>query len=137
MPGGPIIFEIPLQQPKKFDVMVVWDEWDGVRSEDRTRIINDAYKDKATAIALALGVTRGEAIEQGILPYRVVTLALASHFIGKDQELREAALSIGGFAKPDGSIDLRFPTQTIAEEAVRQLQQRVPGSQWVITYADV
>jgi hypothetical protein len=32
--GGPVIFEIPLDQPEKLDVMVVWDEWEG--SDQRT-----------------------------------------------------------------------------------------------------
>ncbi len=69
--GGPVIFEIPLDQPEMFDVMVVWNEWERVRSEDRTQLIKQAYKDKEEAVALALGVTYQEALEQGVLPYRV------------------------------------------------------------------
>src|SRR5438552_21437 len=125
--NGPVIFEIPLDQPDKLDVMVVWDEWEGVRSEDRSQLIKDAYQDKADALALALGVTRTEAFDQGLLPYRV-----RSRF-GKeprcsDEEFAAAALAVGGFPQSDGHIALRFPTQTIAEEAVQQLKQRLPES---------
>ena len=135
-PGGPVIFEIPLDQPEKLDVMVVWDEWEGVRSEDRTRLIQEAYKDKAEDLALALGVTYQEALEQGILPFRV-RLTIGSHFNFTEEKLRTACLSVGGFPGPQGSVELRFPTQTTAEEAVKQLKKRLSGSQWVVSYADV
>lgn len=135
-PGGPVIFEIPLDQPDKLDVMVVWDEWADVRSEDRTRLIQEAYKDKADALALALGVTYREALEQGVLPFRARLRFGPQPKFGKEK-WRTAYLSVGGFTGPEGRIDLRFPTRTTAEEAVRQLEKRLPGTQWMVNYADV
>lgn len=135
-PGGPVIFEIPLDQPDKLDVMVVWDEWAEVRSEDRTRLIQEAYKDKTDLLALALGVTYQEALIQGVLPFRVQP-RLATQPKFSKEKLRTAYWSVGGLAGPEGRMDLRFPTRTTAEEAVRQLEKRLPGSQWMISYADV
>ena len=40
----------------KIDVLVVWQEWGPVRSEDRTSLILDAYKGREGTIAQALGV---------------------------------------------------------------------------------
>ena len=51
-PGGPVIFEIPLEQSDKLDVMVVSDAWRGIRSEDRTKLIQQAYGDQADSLAL-------------------------------------------------------------------------------------
>lgn len=134
-PGGPVIFEIPLDEPEKLDVMVVWDQWEGVRSEDRTQLIKAAYQDKADLLALALGVTYQEAIEQGVLPFRV-RLKFGPQPKFTEKQVRTAYLSVGGFAGPEGIVELRFPTQSTAEEAVKQLQKRLSGSQWVVSYAD-
>ena len=133
--GGPVIFEIPLDQPDKLDVMVVWDEWEGVRSEDRTELINEAYKDRPGVLTLALGVTYDEAIEQGVLPFRA-RLRFVKQPSFTEEQLRTACLSSGGFLRPEGIMELRFPTQTIAEEAVQQLKERLPGSEWVVNYAE-
>ncbi len=129
------MFEIPLAQPDQFDVMIVWNEWEGVRSEDRTQLIKEAYKDKADDLALALGVTYNEAIEQGVLPFRV-RLRFGPQPKFTEEEVRTAVLSVGGFPRPDG-IELRFPTRTTAEEAVQQLNQLLPGMDWVVAYTDV
>jgi hypothetical protein len=134
--GGPVIFEIPLEQPDKLDVMVVWDEWAQIRSEDRTQLIREAYHDKEDSLALALGVTYQEAIEQGVLPYRV-RLRFGPPPEFTEEGVRAARLSVGGFVEPEGGVELRFPTQTTAEEAVEQLKERLPGSQWVVSYADL
>src|SRR5205814_9799234 len=95
--GGPGLCESPLDATEKSDVMVVWDEWEGARSEDRTQLIQEAYKDKADNIALALGVTYKEAIEQGVLPFRV-RLKFGPQPKFTEEKIREACLSVGGFA---------------------------------------
>jgi hypothetical protein len=134
LPGGPVIFEIPLEQSDKLDIVVVWDEWEGVRSEDRTQLITKAYQDKSDALALALGVTYAEANDQGILPVRV-RLRFAPQPVFPEDQVRSAKLAVGGFERPEGNIELRFPTRTMAEEAVRQLEARLPGSTWMTNYA--
>ena len=93
-PAGPVIFEIPLPQPDSLDVVVVWDEWKQIRSEDRTQLIKEAYHDKSDNVALALGVTYQEAIEQGVLPYRV-RLRFGPQPNFTEDELRSRYLSLG------------------------------------------
>src|SRR5258708_4042939 len=73
-PDGPLIFEIPLEQSDKIDVIVVWNAFDGVRAEDSTALILDAYDDRKDEISLAMGVTYHEAIAQQLLPYTVVPM---------------------------------------------------------------
>ncbi len=73
--GGPVIFEIPLDQSDKVDVLVVWEAFQDLRSEDRTGLILDAYGDQRDRIAQGLGVTYNEAIDQNLLPYSVVPMA--------------------------------------------------------------
>src|SRR5260221_3613502 len=67
--NGLVIFEIPLEQSDKIDVLVVWDAWEPFRSEDRSTIILEAYAKQKRDIAQALGVTYREALEQQVLPY--------------------------------------------------------------------
>jgi hypothetical protein len=114
-PNGPIIFEILLDQPDK--------------------LIKQAYKDKADVLALALGVTHKEAIEQGVLPYRA-RLRFGPQPDFTEEEVRSARLAVGGYVGPEGSVELRFPTRTTAEEAVQQLKAKLPGTEWIVNYAD-
>src|SRR5208337_843240 len=134
--GGPVIFEIPLEQSDKLDVMVVWDAWQGVRSEDRTRLIQEAYREQQDSLALALGVTYEEAIEQGLLPFRVRPRT-RQQVDFREEDLRSASLSVGGFERPDNVIELRYPSRTVAEETIRRLEELLPGTEWAVSYADV
>jgi hypothetical protein len=143
--GGPVIFEIP-DGAERIDVLVVWEDWTELRSEDRTSLILDAYG-KQQRIAQALGVTYGEATQQQLLPYAAVSAfeqhpKFASLVCGNDQskvkELLAAVRMVkqtnGGIILPDGKIELRFPTRAmadntfeklIASEEDRELQWRV------------
>ena len=72
--NGPLVFEIPLEQSDRIDVLAVWQALEDLRSEDRTELILDAYKGQHRKIAQALGVTHQEAMEQQLLPYAVVPI---------------------------------------------------------------
>ena len=132
--GGPSIFEIPLDQSDMLDVMVIWNDWHGVRSEDRTELIKEAYRDHQEGLALALGVTYDEAIERGLLPFRV-RQRFGPQLKFDDEQVRSAYFRVGGIENPEGGISLRYPTESIAEAAVRELQQLLPGSQWMVSHA--
>jgi hypothetical protein len=133
--GGPVLFEIPLEQSDRIDVVVAWEEWEGVRSEDRTWIITEAYKDRAEVLALALGVTFDEAVAQGVLPFRL-RLARGPEAV-PEADLRRAELAVGGLATPAGEIQVRLPTRSMAEAAAQELMQRLPGSLWMVSYGDL
>jgi hypothetical protein len=127
---GPLIFEIPLEQSAKMDVVVVWQAFAPLLSEDRTSLILAAYAGKQADISLALGVTREEALEQQILPYLVVPMARLGEAAAV--ELRKAMIEEGGIAISPGTVELRLPTMAMAEAAHRRLCDRMPQGYWSI-----
>ena len=129
---GPIIFEIPLEQSDRRDVLVVWDAMGDLRSEDRTDLILEAYKPRADKIAQAVGVTRREAIEHGWLPYQVKPASIGPSLAGNLQELKKAMLDQGGFVLDGDNVVLRLPSFAMAEYAAQRLMSRVPEQQWYI-----
>lgn len=130
---GPVIFEIPLEQQDRFDILAVWDAWEPFDSETRTEMIRTAYQGKNTPIAQALGVTYREAIEQQLLPYAVVPVVRPREI--DLEELTKAMLSEGGIARENGKIELRFPTMSLAEQAHKRLVDHLPKGYWSITQA--
>jgi hypothetical protein len=129
-PNGPVIFEIPFEQLDKFDVLVVWDVWKPIRSEDRSEIILSAYQEKKTKIAQALGVTYHEAIEQQVLPYAVVPMVRPGEV--DFEMLKKEMIVEGGIALPNGNVELRLPTMALAEQAHRKLVSRLSNGYWSI-----
>ena len=117
-----MIFEIPLPQSDRFDLLVVWEEFKGLRSEDRTGLIMDAYKDQGKKIAQALGVSYDEALEQSLLPFRVVPLINRPGIDAR--ELRKSMLDQGAIPLSEGKVDLRFPSLSMALKAQERLFER-------------
>jgi hypothetical protein len=126
---GPVVFEIPLA-PNSIDVLVVWNEWAGVCSEDRANLIEEAYGDGHPYISQALGVTYEEAMQQDLLPYAVVSffedakariLAFRADEGKKLADIVAAKRENGGIVLPDGKVDLRLPNRAMADNAVRKL----------------
>ena len=132
-PEGPVIYEIPLELSDRVDILVVWDAFRDLRSEDRSALILEAYKDQTAKIAQSLGVTRQEALEQFLLPYDVKAFSRFDNV--NKSELHKAMLDEGGFTLGDGKIALRFPTWAMAEEASLRLMQRVPEVQCCVEQA--
>jgi len=131
-PDGPLIFEIPLEQSDKLDVIVVWKEFEGLRAEDRSQVILDAYQDRRDQVAMAMGVTYQETIDQQLLPYAVIPIT--RHGEADPNEIRKAMLEEGGVALADQKIDLRFPTMAMAEAAHHRLCERLPQGYWSISW---
>ena len=129
--AGPVIFEIP-GVGERMDILVVWEDWDELRSEDRTALILEAYGEQQK-IAQALGVTYEEAMQQQLLPYTIVSVfehkKFASLVYGNDQnEVKRVLDAIqavkkanGGIILPNGTVDLRFPTRTMADNTLARL----------------
>jgi hypothetical protein len=128
-PNGPVVFEIPVGPGERIDVLVVWAEWEGLRSEDRTDLILEAYNGQRDRIAQALGVTYEEAKEQQLLPYAVLPMIRRGE---PDQDVRKAMLEEGGIALPGERVELRFPTMSMAEAAHRNLCNKLPRGYWSI-----
>ncbi len=128
--NGPVIFEIPLEQSDRIDVLVVWQEWENVRSEDRTDLILESYGNQRERIAQALGVTYAEATEQHLLPYSVVPMNRRGEV--DPTAVRDAMLHEGGIPLSGEEVDLRFPTMRMAKAAHHRLCERLPRGYWSI-----
>lgn len=131
-PGGPVIFEIPLPDQNRIDVLVIWSSWKPINSTDRSNMIVEAYKNSKIKIAQALGATYAEAIEQNLLPYSVLPMVRQGE--ASEKELRNAMLAQGGIALENGKVDLRFPTMFLAEQAHRHLADSLPKGYWSIAH---
>jgi hypothetical protein len=137
---GPVIFEVPAGT-ECFDVLVVWEDWAQVRSEDRTHLILEAYGETQHKIAQALAVTFDEAMKEQLLPYAVASIfereEKLRRLVYKDEadkklhEIRAAKEEQGGFfSRPDGTIELRFPTRAMAEQVRNALVDKHNEFQW-------
>lgn len=139
-PGGPLIFEIPLGCSPRFDVIVIWEEFEGVAAEDRDRMLIEAYapSGRRHLISTVIGATRQEADEQNLLPYFVFPKSAyrdEPSAVGPidPTELRGAMLEEGGITLDNGRIALRFPTRAMAEDAQERLTERLPRGKWSIS----
>ena len=142
--GEPMIFEIPVEEPDRIEVLVVWKEWEDVPSTERTSVILDAYEDQRDKLAQAVGVTYEEAMQQQLLPYSIV-----SRFEGNPRflrlvypngeeaaqrltDIRNAKLELGGNQRSGETVDLRFPTREMARQALSKLLTKLPNDNWLI-----
>ena len=121
-------------------VSVLWDRWDDVADEDRTRAILDAYRivegeDFTRTIALATGLTFSEAYALGLLPYQIITARRRDDPVTLDQ-LHEAMIQQGASTLINPKTpQLRFALLNEAEACLRRLVAQLPASEqvWQIT----
>lgn len=134
----PLILEQIVEATGSRHVHVLWDEWRHLSEEQRSSIIEEAYREaegaKAAAdITLASGVTPEEAMVLGLLPYKVVSTRkrhearppMADYKKAIKVEARNTLLG------PTAS-ELRYPRLEDAEEAKKRLQKALPGSEWSV-----
>lgn len=129
--AGPTIYEIPLGESDKLDVLVVWDAFDGLPAEERSWLISEAYADLRGKVLQTLGVTFNEAQQENLLPYGITSLAREEE--ASLESRRQAMIEVGGIELPNKTVQLRFPAYQMAEEVLRKLIQRMPNGYWTIT----
>jgi len=134
--GEPLVVENQIAQTKSIHVVVIWDAWDGLSPTERSKVILDAYakakRHRGSTITVAMGLTSEEALRGGFLPYSIVTTRRQGDKVSPD-ELAQAMARAGGIVlKVGSSTQLRFATREQAEDAYRQLSQKVPGPYWAI-----
>lgn len=117
------------------NIHVIWDRWVSIPYDERMEVILQAYErhegaEKTENISVAVGMTGAEALEAGLLPFVV-----AERNIDRDFLAYESAKSVEMENTILGTRELRYPTQEAAEEAIKRLQQTLPGSQWQIVPA--
>lgn len=134
--NGPVIFEIPLEGSDRYDVIVVWDEWgqQSVPGEIRSEIIASAYERVdspiAKKLAIAIGATNGEAVEQNLLPYSIVPMVRKGK--ADAASIQEAMLRHGAIRVSGNTLELRLPTLKLAEQVHRQIVDELPNGYWAI-----
>jgi len=132
---GPVIFEIPVSEGKKIDVVVVWEKWKekAVPSQTRSDIILAANGKKQNKIAQPLGVTYREAMEQNLLPDAVVPMTRKNEV--PTEQLKHVMKQHGGFVLEEDKVDLRFPTLEMAQDAHAKLVDELPKAYWSIVHS--
>jgi hypothetical protein len=136
--GEPMIVENRIAQTKSAHVTVVWDRWDDIPPEGRSKVILDAYARAGRladlTITAAMGLTGEQALRIGFLPYSIIPTRRARDK-ASPQELESAMAAVGGLElKIGSSTQLRFPTLEKAEDAYRELSQKIPGPYWAIVH---
>jgi hypothetical protein len=134
----PFVLQDRIPQTRSRHVVVIWDEWQDRDRPDRSAIIMDAFVKAGAlngdAIRVALGLTQQEALDMGYLPFKIVSTHRKTDPVPLHQ-LRNALESVGGIHIRTGtSHELRFPSQEYAQEAYRELAERVPGPYWAIVH---
>jgi hypothetical protein len=122
-------------------VIVIWNEFEGVRSEDRDQVILEAYGELGKRPSMAMGVTEREADDQNLLPYMVFSGTEALAAMGEPTsvvpadlaEWHGAMIEEGGIVRGDGTVVLRFPTRAMAEDSQARLAERFPRARWSIS----
>jgi len=141
--GQPLIREETFDRTGLIGLTVVWDEWEPRDDLERGTIITNAYSevfgsDQKDRIAFAVGFTEPEAVESGVLPFEVMPLVRKSDPPEWFAGCRQAMLDLGASELwKKGYPRLRLPTLELAEQYVRELSARVPGSDdvWSISQA--
>lgn len=138
--GQPRIDEQLFPRTNRFRVTVIWDEWEPLNDEHRVDTIHEAYekvegKEFRDRIGLAMGLTMPEAVEYGMVPYRVVTAVRKGDPVTLEQ-CREAMIAEGASVLLDPKKPLLcFATEEEAEACRQRLIRRLPNSEavWLIS----
>jgi hypothetical protein len=134
----PLIVEDRIAQTQSVHVVVIWDGWKDLSPKDRSKIIEDAYASarqlRGSTITVAMGLTGEEALRMGFLPYSIVTTHRQGDKTSLGKLTRAMADAGGIMIKVGSSTQLRFPRLEQAEDAYRDLSQKVPGPYWAIVH---
>ena len=156
--SGPVIFEIPTDEPSKIDVLVFWEAWKALPSQDRSFAVRAAYARFALELKTSSGyknpgiagellvptpasidaVTWEDLTIADLLPFKVEPLAV--NFYQDDrhaeksmdfEDVRLLMLENGAISTPFG-LQLRFPTESMASDALSRLNEELPEARWTL-----
>jgi hypothetical protein len=138
--GEPLILVDETPTTNSSRITVIWDRWSHVPEELRSDIISEAYRQSRGTqtgfdVRLALGLTRLEAADAGLLPYMVIaghdesdTISLAEY----ERVVNESGAKFPSDLPVGGTPNLVFATDEDAKAACLELQRLLPGSRWII-----
>jgi len=146
---GPVIFELPTDQPDQVDVIAVWEAWKSLPTEARSEVVRDAYdrfarvlessihqidpsKPREPLVPTPASVTCAtweDLTTFDVLPYKVQPTA------GEDEvdpeDVRLLMIEAGAIWTPSG-VQLRFPTKEMATDVYARLMKEMPEARWSI-----
>jgi hypothetical protein len=130
----PIVYEDHFRETGTYHVLVIWDKFKGVSSVNRTNLILDAYERTNPArvpkISVALGMTPSEAIDIGMLPFAVISVAKKGEV--DEAKMKKLLLESGAVKTADG-LQLRFRSLDDAQQSYRRIQKVLPGPFWALS----
>jgi len=134
--GEPLVVEDRIAKTRSIHVIVIWDKWADLSPSDRSPVILDAYAKakrlQGSTITATIGVTGEESLRMGLLPYGIVMMVRRGDRASPAELARAMAGAGGVVLKVGSSTELRFATREQAEDAYRELSQKVPGPYWAI-----
>jgi hypothetical protein len=133
----PYVLQDRVGQTRTRHAVVIWNAWLNEDRQTRSHIIVEAFslagKIAADTLTVALGLSQREAMEYGYLRFQVQGLWKKEDGAALRAQIRRAVDATPGVHIRTGtSVELRYPTLDLAQEAYRQLSERIPGPYWVI-----
>lgn len=136
--GQPLIEIRQMKRDGLKHVHVIWDRWAGVAPETRAAVIRDAFSSVEgesfeQTIAITMAATTPEAVEAGLLPYRVRPFKFERGTANDHAAIRGAMIKEG--ATDEGAANmplLCFASEEEASAAVHRLRTEVPNVEWTI-----
>ena len=131
--GQPVIEEEEFKSGA-LRVTVLWDRWNQISQEERSRVIIEAYRialgdEYADRIGMVTGLTIPEAHSSGKLPYQVVALPRKGDPVTIG-ECHEAMIAEGASILDDPNRpQLSFASEEEAEASLKRLAGRLPDSE--------
>jgi hypothetical protein len=130
--GLPIIIEDQSLRTKSVRLYVIWDRFSEVPRDVRSQLIAEAYKDihrdASEQITLIIGYDVEEAVNVGLLPYKI-ECRLKSSEKETYEKCRQALLQFGAWQRR-GQLELRFADEKNARKVYSNLQQQCQGPFW-------
>lgn len=136
-PDVPLVVVNRVPQARTVHVVVVWDRWRDLTPPQRDRVIVDAFgaahPEQKESVSFPMGLTPGEALHQGFLPYQIIALARPEDGINAEDIDQAMRLAGGIFVTVGDDVQLRFTTRGQANEAYRRLLKRINKPIWTLS----
>ncbi|MEB3164076.1 MAG: hypothetical protein VKK80_12665 [Prochlorothrix sp.] len=128
--GQPLVYEYDLQNGS-LRVLVIWDRWQKLALEDRTKVILTAYREQAgPRVALASGLTVLEAVMAGFLSFRIIPAVRRRDKVNLER-CWEGMKEFGASVLFEDEPRLYFATREEAERGIEVLCRMIPKSEEV------
>jgi hypothetical protein len=136
-PDPPLVVLDRFPQTRSVHVLVIWDKWRDLTIPERSRVIADAFAaafpDEDVVVRFPMGLTPGEALSQGYLPYQIIPFVRPTDGVSS-AAVKQAMNSAGGVRMQiGGDMQLRFATRGQASAAYRRLVERINKPIWTLS----